>query len=320
MPRAAWAWAERQEDVLSRSQLVGFGVPDSQIARLVRQEVLQRIDRSVYLIGVREPTWDQLAWAAVLLAGPGGRLIGRSAGAAEGLCTPTLPIRLGVPLSSGVQPRDWLIVLRESPGVRSPARIGAPPRTPVEDTVLDMCAEATTEGEVVDVLTKASQRLTTHRRLQAALGRRQRIPHRRLITSVLAEVADGVRSPLEHRWIRDVERPHALPVPRRQFRLPSGQLADGAYEEFKVLLELDGRQFHDGARRFRDWRRDNLTSEDGWLTLRYGWHDTVAESCAAAENLGRVLRRRGWTGQLIRCPRCPWLGPRSRPGELGPNQ
>ena len=38
-------------------------------------------------------------------------------------------------------------------------------------------------------------------------------------------------------------------------------------------------------RRFRDWRRDNLSSEVGWLTLRYGWRDAVVEPCETAGNL-----------------------------------
>jgi hypothetical protein len=67
------------------------------------------------------------------------------------------------------------------------------------------------------------------------------------------------------------------------------------------LLELDGRCYHDEERRFRDWRRDNLSSEDGWLKLGYGWHDTVIESCQTAGNLVRALRRRSFDGELGRC-------------------
>lgn len=237
--------------------------------------------------------------------GPRGRLVATSAGAIEGLCPPTLPICLGVPLTSGLHARDWLRVLRESPAGRSPARVGAPPRTLVEDTVLDLCSRTSSEAEIVDLLATATQRLTTPGRLRAAVDRRSRLAHRSLITDVLADVAQGARSPLEFRWISNVEKPHSLPAPRRQYVLPSGQIADGAYEEFRVLLELDGRAYHDGARRFRDWRRDNVSSEMDWLTLRYGWHDTMVTGCESAGNLARVLGRRGWDGTLRRCPRCP---------------
>lgn len=305
LPPIAEACAERQEGVLLRAQLAEFGLADSQIARLCRQQLLRKVDRAVYQLGVGETGFPQYAWAAVLLGGRGSRLLGRSAGFFEDLCAPSLPIVLGVPLNSGLTCRPWLRVVRERPGVRAARWIGAPARTLVDDTVLDLCGAARDEAEVVAVLTAAWQRRTTPARVRSALERRQRLANRRLVVGLLAEIADGVCSPLELRWIRNVELPHGLPTPKRQFRLPSGAFADGAYEEFKVLLELDGERYHKGARRFRDWRRDNLSSEDGWLTLRYGWHDSGAgEACGTAGNLGRVLQNRGWDGVPGPCIRC----------------
>jgi len=61
LPAAAIAWAERQAGVLTRSQLTSFGLHDSQVARLVRGQVLQRLDRGVYVLGALEPTWHQYA-------------------------------------------------------------------------------------------------------------------------------------------------------------------------------------------------------------------------------------------------------------------
>jgi hypothetical protein len=129
--------------------------------------------------------------------------------------------------------------------------------------VLDLCASASNDAAVIGFLTLSIPRLTNSRRLAGALERRTRIAHRRLIADIIAETAIGVQSPLEFRWIKQVERPHRLPIPTRPYQLPSGTVAAGAYEEFRVLLELDGRRYHDGEHRFRDWRRDNLSSEDG---------------------------------------------------------
>ncbi len=304
IPTEVFALARRQLGVLTRSQLNRGGLTDRQITRLVASQQLVRLDQAIYCFGVVEPTWSMHAWAATLVGGRGSRLMGRSAGAIEGLCPETMPVELAVPPSHGLRSRPWLQVLRETPGQRSPSSVGAPLRTLVEDTVLDLCRCARTDAEVLGYLTTATQRLTTHRRLASALRRRTRMPHRRLIEQVLSEVATGVASPLELRWARDVERAHGLPAATRPFRLPSGAIADGAWEDYRVLLELDGRAYHDGERRFRDWRRDNLSSEGGWLTLRYGWHDTVVEPCGAAGNAARVLRRRGWEGSPQPCPRC----------------
>ena len=304
LPAAAIAWAERQAGVLTRSQLTSFGLRDSQVARLVRGQVLQRLDRGVYVLGVLEPTWHQYAWGAVLLGGSSARLIGASAAVFHGLADPRLPIQLAVDSTSGLASRRWMTVVRQRPKGRPSRFLASPPRTVVEDTVLDMCASAANEAAVIGFLTLSIPRLTSPGKLRRALERRTRIAHRSLISAILAETANGVQSPLEYRWIEQVERPHRLPVPTRPYRLPSGGVTDGAYEQFRVLLELDGRRYHDGERRFRDWRRDNLSSEDGWLTLRYGWHDTVVESCETAGNVFRVLRRRGYTGQPARCTRC----------------
>lgn len=306
LPPIVKACAARQDGILTRAQLADFGLGDSQIARLHRQQVLHKVDRAVYQLGGMTTGFPQYAWAAVLLGGRGARLLGRSAGAYEKLCEPELPITLGVPLGHGLRSRSWIRVVRERPEVRAGRWIGAPARTIIEDTVLDMCNTARDEAEVIAFVTSACQRRTTPERLELALARRQRLAHRILIEAMVAETVDGVRSPLESRWIRNVERPHGLPAPKRQYRLPSGAYADGAYEEFRVLLELDGKRWHDGSRRFRDWRRDNSSSEDGWLTLRYGWLESGrADACDTAGNVGRVLRNRGWLGGLTLCPRCP---------------
>ena len=300
LPSAAVAWAERQSGVLTRAQLISFGLHDSQVARLVRQQVLRRLDRGVDSLGVLEPTWHQYAWAAVLLGGRSARLIGASAGVFEGLATPSLPILLSVDSNSGLTSRYWLRVVRQRTSARPSGSLASPPRTLIEDTVLDLCASASNDAAVIGFLTLSIPRLTNSRRLARALERRTRIAHRRLI----AETAIGVQSPLEFRWIKHGGATASTTDPDPP--VPTS-LWDGrrrAYEEFRVLLELDGRRYHDGEHRFRDWRRDNLSSEDGWLTLRYGWRDTVVESCETAGNLVRVLRRRGYDGELARCTHC----------------
>jgi hypothetical protein len=208
------------------------------------------------------------------------------AGAVDQLRPPRQPGREARPSTSSSAPRSRHLHFGRSRADMAPIRVGrSPARRPVGTA--DGCISGSVRGPN-----------------EAALERRSRIAHRRLIADIVAETAIGVQSPLEFRWMKQIERPHRLPIPTRPYRLPSGAVADGAYEEFRVLLELDGRRYHDGERRFRDWRRDNLSSEDGWLTLRYGWHDTVVESCATAGNLVRVLRRRGYDGELARCTHC----------------
>ena len=228
LPSAAIAWAERQSGVLTRAQLISFGLHDSQVARLVRQQVLWRLDRGIYILGVLEPTWHQYAWAAVLLGGRSARLIGASAGVFEGLATPSLPILLSVDSTSGLMSRQWLTVIRQRSTARPSGSLASPPRTLIEDTVLDLCATASNEAAVIGFLTWSIPRATNPRKLARALERRRRIAHRKLIAEIVAETAIGVQSPLQYRWIKKVERPHRLPIPTRPYQLPSGAFADGA--------------------------------------------------------------------------------------------
>jgi Transcriptional regulator, AbiEi antitoxin len=215
IPAAAIAWAERQAGVLTRAQLISFGLYDSQVARLVYRQVLQRLDRGIYVLGVLEPTWQQYAWGAVLLGGRSARLIGSSAAVFHGLADPRLPIQLAVDSSSGLASRRWMTVVRQRPEARPSRFLASPRRTVVEDTVLDMCASAPNEAAVIGFLTLSIPRLTSPGKLRRALERRARIAHRPLIRDILAETKNGVQSPLEYHWIKQVERPHRLPVPTR---------------------------------------------------------------------------------------------------------
>ena len=128
---------------------------------------------------------------------------------------------------------------------RSAQTLGSPPRLTVEDTVLDL-ATTGSDGDVVTLVADALRlRLTTPSRLRAALGRRARHPRRRLLTELLTD-ADGIESGLELAYLRDVERAHDLPRAIRQGGLPDlPYRTDVDYDEFGLLVELDGRRGHE---------------------------------------------------------------------------
>jgi hypothetical protein len=169
--------------------------------------------------------------------------------------------------------------------------------------VLDVC-DAATAAEIVDVLSRAVQsRRTTAESLRERLATRSRHAQRELLGEMLADVAEGAESPLEIRYLNDVERPHGLPRGRRQRRVRGGA-QDVYYDEFGVVAELDGRAGHEGAGRHRDMRRDNRSTLAGDRTLRYGWWDVVDHACLIAAEVAALLRTCGWTGVLELCPNC----------------
>lgn len=142
------------------------------------------------------------------------------------------------------------------------------------------------------------------------MSERNRQPHRRLITDLLADVEAGAESPLEVSYLTQVERPHGLPRGTRQQRrhgLP--YVSDVGYDEYALLVELDGRLGHDAAGRFRDMNRDNRFAMVSWTTLRYGWFDVAERPCDVAMQVGAALIARGWAGLPTRCRRCVhWHG------------
>lgn len=86
-----------------------------------------------------------------------------------------------------------MTVVRQRPEARPSRFLASPPRTVVEDTVLDMCASAANEAAVIGFLTLSIPRLTSPGKLRRALERRARIAHRLLISDILAETANGFK-------------------------------------------------------------------------------------------------------------------------------
>ena len=170
--------------------------------------------------------------------------------------------------------------------------------------MLDLVHAAEDGAAVVDVVTSAVQaRLTTAAELRDVADRRRTLRHRRVLIGLLADVTEGARSPLEVDFLRNVERAHGLPAGRRQVRR-RGTEADVLYEEYALLVELDGRVGHSGTGRFPDMLRDNGSTADGLSTLRYGYADVHDRPCEVAGQVGEVLVGRGWPGPLERCDRC----------------
>lgn len=181
---------------------------------------------------------------------------------------------------------------------------GEPPRTRPTQTVLDLVAEVSAD-EAVSLLAEAiGRRGVRPRELLQLLEHTSRHPHRRLLSELVLDVAAGAQSPLEVRHVRDVERAHRLPQARRQASPVGRGRCDGWYEQYDVLVELDGRAYHSGVSALADMDRDAEHLLAGLVTLRFGWRHVVGDPCRVAAQVAGVLQRRGWSGTLRRCPRC----------------
>jgi len=180
-----------------------------------------------------------------------------------------------------------------------------PWRTTVEHTILDCADRASTSVEqVIDLAARAcAQRMTTPTAIATALAGRSRHRRRRELLSVLVEVGQGAESVMEVRFIRDVLRPHGLPIGVGQAGTEAG-CHDRAFLEQRLLVELDGRLGHAGwAGRRRDSHRDRRAGMAGWFTTRGYWTDVVGAPCRFAGELAALLGGRGWSGTARPCRR-----------------
>lgn len=303
---------ELQAGVVSRRQALAAGLAPHDVRRLVRRREWAAVHPGVYVDHTGPLTWLQRAWAGVLFAAPAA------------LCHISA-LRTDDPIIHVAIDRARHVV---APGGVRIHHLGdfdrkvqwnlAPPRVRVEEAVIDVAAEAGDDITAIATVADAVQaRRTTAARLLDALERRTRIARRPLLRSVLTDVANGTHSALEHGYLTRVERPHGLPRAGRQVvGIGRGGRAverDAEYRALALIVELDGRLFHDSARaRDRDLDRDLDAAVSGRRTVRLGWGQVFDRGCETAVRIGRLLQRLGWTGEPHPCPDCADRWPQIR--------
>ncbi len=308
MPPSTPAWlaiAAAQSGVIARRQLLELGLTGSQARRHLANGQWRTLLPGVYRTTAEPVSAHGDAWAALLYAGDGAALSHGTALWLDGVLDSSPErVHVAVPERRRVTPQDGLRIHRtvDLPAAAHPSR--SPARTRIEHSVLDhlQCAAPET---VVDVLTRSTQRrMTTAARLRNSLAERRRHPNRALIAEVLAEVEQGVQSPLERRYLRDVERAHDLPAAVRNRHETVGRqnrYRDVRYRDWSLIVELDGRAAHPAEGAFRDLRRDNELALSGDAVLRFGWRDVVGRPCAVAAQVALALGRHGWSGRPRPC-------------------
>ncbi|MCO5996184.1 hypothetical protein [Actinoallomurus rhizosphaericola] len=296
----------RQHGVIARWQALACGLTDAVLRARIESGRWQRVFTGVYAAFSGPLPRDAVLWAVVLRAGPGATLSHRTAAELDGLVDDVRdPVHVTVRRGRNVLPIEGVRLHYSSrvDDARHAARV--PPRTTIEETVLDLAVSARDLDEAMAWPARACQRRrTTPERLLRALERRKRARWRAELTAALADVDAGATTLLEIRFVRDVERAHGLPPSAKQVRsLRGGRVTyeDARAEAYGVVIELDGRAAHPFAERHRDLRRDNAAVRAGLAPLRYGWGDITERPCLVAAEIGDVYRRRGWTGSPRSC-------------------
>lgn len=314
LPESLHELAQFQRGILTSSQALSGGMSRRTISWRLQEGRWQRLHFGVYAVFTGKPERLATLWAAVLRAGDGAMLSYHTAGELFGLIQrPSSLIHVTIPGDRRVIriPGLAVHVAARADQARHPAF--APPRTRIEETVLDLAQVAATSDDAYGWVTSAlGRRLTTQPLLMDALDLRKRTRWRDELAAALAPDWQGIHSVLEHRYMRDVERPHRLPRGSRQapgVRGKHKEYRDILYEEYGVAVELDGRAAHPGDTRWGDIRRDNAVGADGIISLRYGWIDISHHPCLVAGQVARALRKSGRTDARACSPGCPGFPP-----------
>lgn len=305
---------ELQDGVIARRQALAAGLSPTAVARLLRRRTWVQVHPGVYVNHTGPLAWTQRAWAAVLACWPAA-LDGRSAiRAHEG------------PGRRGGDDAAIEVMVAHDRKVRSPDGVSArrarafadrvqwnlaPPRMRYDDAIIDLADRARRDLDLIAVLADAcGGRRTTAYRLRSAVDAASRLKRRALLLGVLADVAQGTCSVLEHAYLTKVERRHGLPRGNRQAPAETGgrrMLRDVLYQGrgWAQIVELDGRLFHDStAARDRDLERDLDAALERTDTVRLGYGQVLGRPCSTAAKLGKLFGLRGWAGAPVRCRDC----------------
>ncbi|HEY2639758.1 MAG TPA: type IV toxin-antitoxin system AbiEi family antitoxin domain-containing protein [Streptosporangiaceae bacterium] len=288
---------EIQSGVVSREQAIDAGMSHNAIDNKLRSARWQALQRGVYATFTGTPVRAAQLWAVALRAGPNAALSFHTAAELYGLAPPKRLVHVTVPVGHNTgQIRDAAVHYSRHIEERT-HHAYSPPRTRVEDTVLDLAQVSANLDEAFDWLCRAvGRRITTTHLVREALARRARVRWRADLEVALDDIAEGARSVLERRYINGVERRHGLPTARRQAKtVIDGQTryVDNLYEEASVAVELDGSASHPPEQRWADSRRDNAHAGLGILTIRYNWADVTQRPCFVAAQVAGLLRARG---------------------------
>jgi hypothetical protein len=307
---------KEQDDVITLGQAVSAGVPAKAVRALAHAGRWQVMHRGVYAAFTGKPSRQATLWAALLRAGPDAVLSHQSAAALWGLVSSPDPvIHVTVPHDSRPDrcgPIPGVVVHRSRSLQRARHPVLMPPRTRIEETVLDLVDGSRNFDEVYDWICRAiGRRRTTAQRIWTALQSRPRTRWRLETALSLGYAEGGALSVLELRYVRGVERAHGLPAATRQARIrheTGNRYLDNLYVDYRACVEIDGTAAHPEDEQWRDKSRDRWNAvHEGIDTIRIGVRDLISKErqCRVAADVTKWLSGRGPRVGYPCGPGCP---------------
>ncbi len=290
--KAIAALARKQHGYVMRRQLLGLGLGEDAIDYRIRIGRLIQVYAGVYAVGTLPVGREAHAHAAVLACGDGAVLSHGSA-AALWKYAKHWPPRFEV-IATWDRRRRGIKVHRTKTLTRRDItrQLGVPVTSPAR-TVFDMTPRLKTDGALRRFVNDARLTRTFHLSdLAELLERHPRHPATKRLTQFLDPRAGGpTRSEFEDAFT-DFARQYGLPAPVTNTRL-LGFEVDALFPEHRLIVELDGAEFHLDRYAFESDRdRDAELLAAGYVTVRITWERLKLQPAREAERLRRILRNR----------------------------
>lgn len=291
---AIGAVAGEQRGLVSREQLLDLELKPRTISRAVADRHLFIVHEGVYAVGHPAISREAELLAGVLAGGTDALLSHPSA--AELWELPLAKDRLIHVVAATHGERPGLRFHRCDVSLDERTEHKGIPVTTPERTIVDV-ANGLSVRTLERLIRHAEyEHLTTSTSLAAVVHSHQGARGMKNLRRALglSEDAKGnPRSELERRFLRFLRR-HCLPRPTINHRiaLPGGEvIADCAWPEQRLILELDSRKAHANRHSFEsDRARDRAVLVAGWMTIRITWRQLHDEPAQLAADIRVLLR------------------------------
>ena len=291
--------ADAQHRVLGREQLLRLGLSKRNIAYRLSISRLHEVLPGVYSVGARTLTAEGRLMAVALWAGPDAFISHRSAAALRGI----LPARgtIHVTCRRRRSPRPGIAVHQRLLPADEVTTVDGIPVTTTARTLLDVAAREGRHALLRALREAEFLRLADATSLPTLISRYPRGRGTAIARVVLEgrRAAGHTESELEDRFLefldhRNIEAPRAnawIELDGNRFRV------DFLWERERVIVELDGRQAHDGDDPFEsDRRRDLALMSAGYVVVRITWRRLHDDPDRLARELRALLAARRSTG------------------------
>jgi hypothetical protein len=289
--------AAAQHGVITASQLLAVGLSRAAIAARRRRGHLIDVFRGVYAVGYAPVTPHGNWMAATLACGPGATLSHAAAAALWGIRgSSAAKIDVTVPGRTGRTRPDLRVHRAEALPADQVTQHAGIPCTTVARTLIDLAASHSQSAVEYAIHQAQTRKLFDRAAVGDALDAAPSRPGSAMVRGILGlslpseDVIKGKLARLLSRLCREAGLPE--PLTDHWVDVPSahGFEVDFCWPQLGLIIEADGRAFHDTDRGFENDRyRDRMLRLAGWRVERFTWRQVVERPAEVVSQLRQIL-------------------------------